>query len=1098
MSTPIKAALVCLLALGANLHAQVTTPQKPKDEDILQLSPFTVSADNETGYLANSTLAGTRLNTPLKDIGAPISVLTEELLKDLGISDGIDILAYATNTEVGGVFGNFTGSGLDREGNNDSGRVNPNGNNRSRGLAELTLTRDFFASDIPGDQYNTTDITLSRGPNAILAGTGSPGGILDSTLKAALFRNRDTVTLQFGPHGSHRVTVDVNQQLFNKRLAVRLSLLEEDQKFQQQPAHMADKRVYGAITWRMHLGKAGAFFGDTTLRANFESGKIEGTPPNSAPPTDSFSSWWSVNKPSYNSVTDQYTDANGAVTTGFLTARLMTNAYFRNFAVFMSTPDGLTPDIGFTAAGFAGAQGMTGTIPADAGGLVTKTRSYLVSANVNQAVIDKTYVRMTDAQRSIFDFRNNLLTGAYDNVKNSFHAHNLRLEQLFWGGKAGLEVVADDQHFTRDNNLPFAGRFTEIKIDATKVLPNGQLNPNFGRPFIYASSVNKLQQYTSNLQSWRATAFAQMDFTRDHDYFRRFFGRHTLTALATGTTITKRTDNFNSTWMSADPAVNVTTILGQAPGTFGRNVNQMLYLGDSVAALGSFDEMRVSVPTARLAQPGDVVNVSYYDAVKNTFRLDPMTVTQVETKAVLTRQKIESYATSLQSYWLNDHLISLVGWRQDGAKSFTASDPVTLADGNVDLQTLILSSLPSADEVVNSTTYSLVGVLPKKLVRLPFDSDLRVHWSTSSNFSPVGQRRNSFNEEIGGPRGKTTDYGVTLSAFHGKVDLRVNWFKTPVDNATDTSVSALAAIGYTFTTINRMLNADLGGVTAADSGYSNFATLTDVALAHFNAIPSRTKIGAAYNFAPRLVKGSDGRYTLESDAINNAASSTSFVARGIEFEVMFNPTKDWRLAFNASRTETVKSAVGVEAREWIDTYLTNLQKVSPQLLTGWREPGQNSSTWLSQFRTTAVIPLEVAEQQTGRVSPELRKWHWNVMSRYDFRHGSLKGTYVGGALRWQDKAVIGYPLIIDAGSGLSTADLANPYFSKTELNGDAFVGYRKTKLFRGKIDWSVQLNVRNIVGRKDLIVVTRDADGSAGVTRIPPERAWSLTNTFNF
>ena len=41
------------------------TPVAPPDEEVLQLSPFEVNADEDTGYAATQTLAGTRIRTTL-------------------------------------------------------------------------------------------------------------------------------------------------------------------------------------------------------------------------------------------------------------------------------------------------------------------------------------------------------------------------------------------------------------------------------------------------------------------------------------------------------------------------------------------------------------------------------------------------------------------------------------------------------------------------------------------------------------------------------------------------------------------------------------------------------------------------------------------------------------------------------------------------------------------------------------------------------------------------------------------------------------------------------------------------------------------------
>jgi hypothetical protein len=208
-------------------------------------------------------------------------------------------------------------------------------------------------------------------------------------------------------------------------------------------------------------------------------------------------------------------------------------------------------------------------------------------------------------------------------------------------------------------------------------------------------------------------------------------------------------------------------------------------------------------------------------------------------------------------------------------------------------------------------------------------------------------------------------------------------------------------------------------------------------------------------------------------------------------------TKNWRIAVNVVETETVKSNVGIDLRAYVDEYRANLQRINPQLLTGARQPGQQAGAWGETFNGSVVVPLQIAERTAGSASPELVKWRWNLVNRYDFSTRALRGLYVGGAVRWQDRAVIGYPYVTDS-TGVQTADLANPYFGETDFRGDAFIGYRQTRLFGRKIPWSLQLNVRNVFGDDRLIVVTANYDGTPGAVRIPPEKAWFLTSTFQF
>ena len=71
-------------ALGEPVRAAqpAPTPTSPAPE-VVELSPFTVQGGDDVGYLARSSLAGTRLSQPLADTAAQVSVFTREMLEDL-------------------------------------------------------------------------------------------------------------------------------------------------------------------------------------------------------------------------------------------------------------------------------------------------------------------------------------------------------------------------------------------------------------------------------------------------------------------------------------------------------------------------------------------------------------------------------------------------------------------------------------------------------------------------------------------------------------------------------------------------------------------------------------------------------------------------------------------------------------------------------------------------------------------------------------------------------------------------------------------------------------------------------------------------------
>ena len=200
---------VATIALAGAAHAQ-TAPSTAKppaaQEDPVTLTAFTVTSDKDVGYTATNTLAGTRLNTPLRDVGTAVSVITKEFLTDVGANDSGTLLPYTVGTEVGGTDGNFAGGNM-AGGRNDQGgaRTEPERNQRVRGFAAAELTRDYFLSDIPFDSYNTERVTINRGPNALLFGIGSPGGVVNnSSLAPVMGSNFLETKIQFGQRRGHR------------------------------------------------------------------------------------------------------------------------------------------------------------------------------------------------------------------------------------------------------------------------------------------------------------------------------------------------------------------------------------------------------------------------------------------------------------------------------------------------------------------------------------------------------------------------------------------------------------------------------------------------------------------------------------------------------------------------------------------------------------------------------------------------------------------------------------------------------------------------------------------------------------------------------
>ncbi|MCZ6671395.1 MAG: TonB-dependent receptor plug domain-containing protein [Verrucomicrobia bacterium] len=284
--------LAAALALGiAGTPGQVSSQE---DEKVYELNPFTVQEEETVGYLATTTLAGTRINTPLRDIAASISVYTQEFIEDTGSIDITDLLVYAVGVEVDGMNGNFTAAV--GEGNFDTFDFNTlslqnQTRTRVRGLADADRTRNYFGSIIPMDTYNVERVVINRGANNILFGLGSPAGIINQGLAQPLSVDKNVFKIRTDDNGSIRGSFDVNRVFAEDKVRLRLIGLHNDQRYQQDPAYLKEQRIFGAVDFNLTE--------TTILRINAEIGDMTSAPAVNGPPNDRFTNWWKpeVGKP---------------------------------------------------------------------------------------------------------------------------------------------------------------------------------------------------------------------------------------------------------------------------------------------------------------------------------------------------------------------------------------------------------------------------------------------------------------------------------------------------------------------------------------------------------------------------------------------------------------------------------------------------------------------------------------------------------------------------------------------------------------------------------------------------------------------------------
>lgn len=612
-SRTLVLALFAATASWPSLSAQTTSASPGaaslEDNDILQLSPFEVTADEDTGYAATATLAGTRIRTDLRDVGSAISVVTKEFMKDIGATDNSTLLQYTTNAEVAGTRGTYAGLGNGTSVDETNALREPGTTQRVRGLAAADNTRDFFTTDIPWDGYNVDRVDIQRGPNSILFGLGSPAGIVNASLNGASFRNRGSIEYRTGSYGSHRGSVDLNHVLIDNVLAVRVDGLYNRERFQQDPAYQDDKRVYGAIRFDPKLFKDPGF--RTSLKVKYENGEIEANRPRNIPPQDSITPWFRpINLDPNNLmggmgktvVPNGYTLGSSASTFNPWMGGLVnqqqplwfidgsSNQLYRIYGGFVNTG-------ALNAAGVPQGAGtnLVGQRYADVFSQIGSFSAYANNARLTNAEYGQ-YRNMSLTDPTVFDFYNQLIDGPTKNEWEGWDAYNIDLSQTAFDDRLGIQLVYDRQKYDRGGqallgnptlNIDILQNFQDYVVGPTNASNGNVANPNFGRPYV-AGGPGRGNSYESDRRSLRASVFGEVratDFLERDSFLAKLLGKHRFNGVYSQ----EKYQTENRSWqMHANSTAYASFKLqGNPDGITNLPPVAVIYLGPSLASANS-------------------------------------------------------------------------------------------------------------------------------------------------------------------------------------------------------------------------------------------------------------------------------------------------------------------------------------------------------------------------------------------------------------------------------------------------------------------------------------------------------------------------------
>ena len=1012
------------------------------------LSPFTVSTDKDTGYAATETLAGTRLRTDLRDVASSISVLTPELLRDLGATSVDEAVKFMPSVDRIDVIGNMPGTG-DMSGNNL--RWSPSQQFSIRGVVVEGFSSDFFTTLAASDFYNVERMTVSRGPNSILFGVGGPAGVaISSTKRANAEHVRTTVALQSDRYGSLRTSLDHNQPIRKGKLAIRINALHEQRdEFRENEGQWQDRLTLSA-TWKPHK--------NTTVTALHENWNFD----------RDFAgmNWWFTNG------VLQWIAA-GRPTVDFLPAASAWTTAGRSFV---------------DASGQRVAAAPGGTAPFNAGNAFSQanghSQTFIGGLNLSSRLWDLRYQPVLgndifDGQAAIagaavnvppqtvasllgIPIEANLNPGSrrYPTYESSGRWTQLFVEQRITE-KLFVELAGND---ARSAPYHTPHQFNVIKIDVAKYLPDGAPNPGYMQP--YGENQGWLYESATTRKDLRGTLAYEVDATR----WNRWLGRHHVSVMgqygesSVGNSYLRPANKGSvgvAGW-NVDPTAGVNLL----------NIRNYFVNGNVPSPLLMTKDLLPMLPS--LIQQGRLSGGSSAEQV-------PLHLAMEEVVASRQQDTVErSRALAWQGFWLKNRLVTTFGVRKDSSAIRQLVGPRDADNYYVHWSDLTPANAVSRQDLSTAgTTRTFAGVLH-------LTDWLSLTYNQSANFTPSGLSARDWMGNIPlNLSGKTKDYGLKLYLAGNRLVVSANYF---TNGALGGVASGRPSAGASQGILNRLQT------NYREKGDSHFAAMLPTGgypiqvtgnLDYADITSQGYELSVTFNPSRSwrmMLTGS--RNTTVND--NQFPSSYEFLYTANQYS-KFAGIESWKRFV----TELNKVASGRKSDQF------DLDPNNPADV----QQASADALFIAQSISTQERQYADGKATDGAVTVRNGEYALNGVLTYVFtREGWLKGWQVGANARWRSAPIAGYYRFPNATTGTpeGVIDVTRPFEGDTFLEFGGLLAYERRILKTVKM--RVQLNIENFLDDTDPMVRSfgTDSKGIYGKQYAYVPLRWEMRRPRNF
>jgi hypothetical protein len=222
----------------------------------------------------------------------------------------------------------------------------------------------------------------------------------------------------------------------------------------------------------------------------------------------------------------------------------------------------------------------------------------------------------------------------------------------------------------------------------------------------------------------------------------------------------------------------------------------------------------------------------------------------------------------------------------------------------------------------------------------------------------------------------------------------------------------------------------------------------------------------------------------------NSVSTVDNVSKGTEYELNYQPVKNWNITVNYVRTEATKTNIDPATLKFMADNLAFYNGPGGQLRL-WGVGGSAiGPSWVANVYNPYLVSALAAGQSTPEVSP----WRLNLVTTYSFTHGPIRNTFVGGGLRMEAGRIVGYQY----DPTTFALNVSKPYIGSNDTHYDLWIGYKAKFALSKKVDWRIQLNLRDVGESTKLVAARYQPDGTLALARIQQGMTWALTNSFDF